>query len=232
MGWFNRKKPAKRGWDFPAMEEFELPRNLRVFLVAFSYDTATSQLATWLKKVLTSRRIDQSRIVRLSEAGVDIKEELTDALRDKVVRVELFCGHGIASGLLGPPRLQVVGSILSDLSFVVYDNEMITETPSSLFAFCCHAARKFGRVFSSYDEKQFMGFNDEIPFPVELYEDMKYVFHTVSKDIIMSGQISRLHGRMFLEKIDEIGSQAPLCQNPKLIKVWLHAYRKRLRVYA
>lgn len=237
LSWFWRKKPTDKNWEFPAMEDFELPRNLSVFLMAFSYDSATGQLATWFHKVLTSRNIDQSRVLRFSNdggdiKGVDIKEELTMALQDKTVRVELFCGHGIGTGLLGPPRLQVVGSILSDRSFVVYDTEMITETPSSLFAFCCFAARRFGRVFASYNEKQFMGFDDEIPFPVDLYEDMKYVFHSVSKDIIISGRISQSHGKMFLEKIDEIASQAHLCRNPKLVRVWLHSYQKRLRVYA
>jgi len=214
------------------MEDFELPTNLSVFLMAFSYDTATNQLATWVQKVLISRNIDQNRVFRFSDGGVDVKDKLTEALKDKVVRVELFCGHGVPSGLLGPPRLHVVGSILSDRSFVVYDNEMITATPSSLFAFCCFAARKFGRVFASYDEKQFMGFHDEIPFPVDLYEDMKYVFQSVSKDIIISGRISQSHGSMFLDKIDEIALQADLYRNPKLIRMWLHSYRKHLRVYA
>jgi hypothetical protein len=232
MGWFSSKKPPKPNWQFPIMEKFDFPAHIRVFLIAFSYDGVTKELVKWLHNILTSRSVNQKRIVRFTDGGVDVKEQLTEALRDSSPRIELFCGHGCTSGLLGSPRFQVVGSILSDLTFVVYDTEMITETPSSLFAFCCHAARTFGRVFASYKEKQFMGFDGEIPFPVELYDDMRYAFQSVSRNIITSGRISSLHQAMFLEKIDEIDSQAHLYQNPKLVKMWLHNYRKQLRVYA
>ena len=153
-------------------------------------------------------------------------------LEDKTKRIEIFCGHGSSTGLFGPQHRQVAGSILSDLSSIIYDVDMITDTPSSMFAFCCQAAQIFGRVFSSYKDKQFMGFMDDIPFPLELYEDLKYVFQTVAKDIIQRGRISSIHREMFFAKLDEIGSQHVDYQNPALIDLWLYEYKRHFMLYA
>lgn len=198
----------------------------------FSYDAITAQTVTWIRDILVSRQVNQDKIVRFSDSSKSSKEELTRSLEDKATRIEIFCGHGSNTGLFGPPQMQPAGSILRDPSFVIYDADMITDTPSSMFAFCCQAAHTFGRVFSSYKDKQFMGFKDDIPFPLELYEDLKYVFQTVAKDIIQKGHISRVHRDMFLDKLDEIYSQSGAYQNPTLVELWLYEYKKHLMLYA
>lgn len=230
ISWFRKNKLPKREWVFPQVESFDLPPDLIVYLIGFSYDAPTTKMAGWLKEILASRKVQQSKIVRFGDKCN--KDQLAKALAEKTPRIELFCGHGNGSGLYGPPQQEVAGSVLSDLTSIIYDVEMITETPSSMFAFCCQAAQVFGRIFSSYKDKQFMGFRDDIPFPLELYDDLKYVFQTVAKDIIQHGRIERRHRQMFLEKLDEIARQPVDFQNAVLIDLWLAEYRKHLMVYA
>lgn len=232
--WFNRlrKRPPKPAWEFPQVAEFDFPEQLRVFLISFSYDAVTTQMGTWLSGVLTSRNVEQTRIFRLHDNMRSRRENLEELLQDQNPRIELFCGHGSAIGLCGPPQSEVTGSILSDLRMIIYDIEMITETPSSMFAFCCQAGERFGRAFAALRDKQFMGFKGEIPFPLELYDDLKYLFQTVACSIIQDGRISGAHREMFLDRLDEIGSQSVSYENPTLIGLWLDEYRKYLAVYA
>lgn len=225
------RRPLKRVWQLPQMAKFNFPAHIKVYLIGFSYDTLTTQTVTWIQDILVSRKINQDKIVRFNNISKGSKEEVAKSLEDNADRIEIFCGHGCHNGLYGPPQSQVAGSILTDSSFIIYDMDMITATPSSMFAFCCMAAQNFGRVFTSLKDKQFMGFKDDIPFPIELYEDLKYVFQTVAKNIIQEGRILDTHKNMFLEKIDEIASQASSYSNPTLIELWLDEYRKHLMVY-
>jgi hypothetical protein len=184
----------------------------------------------WLRDILVSRKVDQKTIFRFNDSKSD-KQLLAKALEDKTKRVEIFCGHGLATGLFGPPQGPVAGSILSDLTSIIYDVEMITPTPSAMFAFCCQAAQTFGRVFASYRDKQFLGFSDDIPFPLELYDDLKYVFQTVAKDILQQGEITDSHRQLFFSKLNEIASQPLDYQNRVLVELWLGEYKKHLRLY-
>jgi hypothetical protein len=215
----------------PEMGRFDVPSHIKIYLIGFSYDPPTTQMSAWLRDILSSRKISQDNIVRFNDDSDCSRESLARILADGTPRVEVFCGHGVGHGLSGPPRVQAAGSILNDLSFVIYDTDMITVTPSSMFAFCCQAARNFGRVFTSYKDKQFMGFKDDIPFPIELFDPLKYVFQTVAKDIIQTGGISPNHKNMFLEKIKEIALQSSNYQNPTLVQMWLDEYSKHLMVY-
>jgi len=231
MGFFWRKRSAKKTWAVPDLARFDWPKDTLVYLIGFSYDPPTAQMFEWLREILASRKIDRTRVLRFTEAQ-QTRQDLAHALRDGKKRVELFCGHGCYTGLFGPPQAEIAGSILKDLTSIVYDADMITETPSSMFAFCCQAAHTFGRVFSAYKDKQFMGFADDVPFPLELYDDLKYAFHTVAKDIIRSGQILPRHQEIFLEKLREINSQAHTYKNPTLVHLWLYEFEKHLRLYA
>ena len=213
------------------MDKFTIPDHIKVYLIGFSYDTLTAQTFTWIKDILASRKVSQDKIVRFTDGKNCSKESLAKSLEDDNARVELFCGHGCNGGLFGPPHAQPAGSILSDSNHVIYDMDMISFTPSAMFAFCCQAAQNFGRVFTSYKDRQFMGFKDDVPFPIELYEDLKYVFQTVAKDIIQQGRISAEHKAMFLEKLNEVESQSASYQNPTLIEIWLDEYRKYLTTY-
>src|SRR4051812_8090102 len=106
FGFFKRqKKSSKRAWTFPEMDEFEIPNGLNVYLIGFSYDPPTNQMVTWLREILTSRKVNQAKIIRFNDSNKNGKEELRTLLEDKTKRIELFCGHGSKSGLFGPSQM-------------------------------------------------------------------------------------------------------------------------------
>ena len=224
------RKPAKQPWQLPDMRRLAIPSNTKIYLIGFAYDQLTTQTATWIRDVLSSRKANQKQVLRFSD-NTCTKDELRNSLLDTTPRVEIFCGHGCSDGLFGPDHAQAAGSILTDPRFVIYDFDMITPTPSSMFAFCCHAGKNFGRAFTALQDKRFMGFKDDVPLPIELYDDLKYVFQTVAKDIIIKGEIEENHHDMFLERLHQIASQSSSYQNPTLLELWLGEYQKYLMTY-
>jgi len=230
--WLKRLRTrSRRKFDFPDMRAFQFPNQLKVYLIGFSYDSLTAQMVSWLSNILVSRKINQQRIVRFNNNTGTTRQELTEALQDEGPRVELFCGHGLSTGLLGPPQGQIAGSILSDPSRVIYDIQMITDTPSAMFAFCCHAGDRFGRAFTALKDKQFLGFKGEIPFPLEKYDDLKYAFQSVARSIIQEGRITENHRQMFLDRLNKISSEISTYENPTLLEMWLDEYKKHLATY-
>ncbi len=104
-------------------------------------------------------------------------------------------------GLYGPPQDT---DILRKMHSIIYDGNVIEVGPSSMFAFCCRAADSFGREFSSKPGNAFMGFNGDLSFPTELYEDLRYIFQTITKDIIQRGKIEKEHKDLFINEIDKL----------------------------
>lgn len=231
LGSRKRQRLARTTWSVPDLKKFEWPKDTVVYLIGFSYDAPTGQMFNWLCDILSSRKNDRERVVRFTDSQFS-RQDLSGLLKSDQKRVELFCGHGCYTGLFGPPQGEIAGSILKELTSIIYDQDMITETPSSMFAFCCQAAHTFGRVFSAYKDKQFMGFVDDVPFPVELYDDLKYVFQAVAKDIIQAGRILPRHREIFIDKLYDVRSKAHEFMNPTLVELWLDEFEKHLKVYA
>lgn len=223
---WKRTSPSK---DFPLMDDFDFPDSINVFLVGFSYDPPTAQTITWIKDIL-SKSSKEDKILRFHDADFK-KADLILELNKKFERVEIFCGHGENEGLNGPPHHEINPDFFKDIHSIIYDVQMITTGPSSMFAFCCSAAKKFGRAFVSLKGNRFIGFNDEIPFPKELYDDLKYIFQKITKDIIQKGKIEEIHQTMFIQEIDNLIDNIDKYKNPDKIGFYLLEYRNLFRAY-
>lgn len=223
------KSDTSSSKDFPFMDDFDFPDSTYVFLIGFSYDTPTKQTFTWIKNIL-SKSNKQDKILRFHDANFK-KTDLIAELDKNFERVEIFCGHGESNGLNGPPYHKINPDFFKDIHSIIYDVEMITTGPSSMFAFCCSAAKKFGRAFASLKDNRFIGFNDEIPFPKELYDDLKYIFQIITKDIIQKGKIENIHEIMFIQEIDKLINNVDKYKNPDKIGIYLLEYRNLFRAY-
>lgn len=215
--------------DFPPMENLKFPDDVHILLVGFSYDTPTKQTYTWIENVL-SESAAQHRVLRFHNEGL-AKSILEATLVNIRGRIEIFCGHGSSEGLYGPPFLATLPMLLKDRHSIFYNIGMITPGPSSMFAFCCGAANKFGRMFAAQKGNLFIGFKGDLPFPQELYGDLKYVFQIVAKDIIERGKIESTHEKMFIQEIDKLIDTSGKYKNPTLAEIWLEEYKYHFRAF-
>lgn len=215
--------------NFPFMDNFDFPDSIYIFLIGFSYDTPTRQTFTWIKNIL-SKSNKQDKILRFHDANFK-KTDLIAELDKNLGRVEIFCGHGESDGLNGPPYHKINPDFFKDIHSIIYDAGMITTGPSSMFAFCCSAAKNFGRAFASVKGNNFIGFKGELPFPPELYDDLKYIFQLIAKDIIQKGKIEIEHELMFFKEIEELIENVEKYKNPEIIGPYLLEYKNLFKAY-
>jgi hypothetical protein len=212
---FVSRKKSKFSKVCEGIENFSFPEDSNIFLIAFSYDIPTKQTFTWIKDFLKKSN-KQERIYRFHDDGFK-KSELAESLLRENNRVEIFCGHGEIKGLNGPPYSSLSPDIFKDRHSIIYDSEMINSGLSSMFAFCCNAGKTFGSEFTAIKGNTFIGFKGEIPFVTELYDDLKYIFQIIAKDVIEKGQVGIEHEIMFIREIDELIENVDKYKNPDII---------------
>jgi hypothetical protein len=224
----NFTQPNRR--ESPSMHDFDFPESVYIFLIGFSYDEPTKETFTWIESILKSSKT-QHRILRFHDKDFR-KKKLELELSKGFERVEIFCGHGENYGLYGPPYFTNNPHILKDKHSIIYDAEMISVGPSSMFAFCCSAADSFGRTFSTFPGNTFLGFDGDVYFPNEIRYDLKCIFQMITKDIIQKGRILKEHEVMFINEIDNlINSVKDKYRNADLMGSYLLEYKNLFRAY-
>lgn|SRR5262249_53222395 len=161
-------------------------------------DVLTQHTNSWLQELKDSLREQGYEI----SGPHTIQEDALISLAETsdVVRVKVFCGHGTDRALLGPAKpARQTGGVRSSGHGIWYDARMLKPKgngPSSLFAFCCRAAERFGREFAASGERSFLGFNADIPLELteREYEDcFRRIIHSIVKDIVNDGCILKEH---------------------------------------
>lgn len=236
MGLFQKLRNIFSGREkrkYPAIEKIKFPDSSYVLLIGFSYDRATKQTYSWIQNIL-SKSDAKNRVCRFHNKDFR-KSDLVAKLDEGLNRVEIFCGHGSNDGLYGPPFNEMSPDILKELHHIIYDTTMQRTGPSSMFAFCCGTAGRFGREFSSLKDNRFIGFNDDIPLADGLYSDLKFIFQTMAKDIIEKGRIEGDHAEFFLKEINSLIEELNRNPNkyalPGLMGSYLVHYRDRFKAF-
>jgi hypothetical protein len=202
-----------------------------LILFGFQYDKVTNQTITWLDLSLPNSKMN---IHKLNDVHT-FQETLANLISNKNYKLEMFCGHGIGIGLLGPEQnndLKQHITINNLRHSIFYTTEMVSTLPGSLFAFCCNSAKTFGKSYGTFIGKVFLGFKDELPFPEEIYSLVKEAFQRTALEIIKSGQIESKHEVFLKSVIDEIIEKAHngevVCENPFLIELYLNQFKVHL----
>lgn len=167
-------------------------------------DPVTPHMKGWLNGL----RIPQGLGNQQSLSGPTVnRAAVLAALRDasKLKRIEVFCGHGVAEALLGPPQINEpiikVGagrhSPVYDAQVLkaIYDQTVKTE-PAALFAFCCSAGAEFGKEFCSFKDNSFLGYSEELPIETandQCINALKEIFQTITAEIIEAGEVLPQH---------------------------------------
>ena len=166
-----------------------------VIIWAPGYDPTTERTSHWLDGL--SVPIGAIRHISI---GTDIdRDEVSDTLQatQHLKRVKIFFGHGIESALLGPPEGTHSDISLDDKTYsVIYDAEMVGETPSALFAFACHAGKSLGERFCLPAGRSFLGFTDGLVLPImdkECRDVWRNIIRTIASQIIHDGTIEPKH---------------------------------------
>jgi hypothetical protein len=113
--------------------------------------------------------------------------------------VAIFCGHGLAYALLGPPCEPDIEIYRGKKHSRVYDSQSLDFGPESLFAFCCNAGKGLGPMFASLPGRAFLGYTAEIGLDVENEDYVKIwrgIVQGVSTEIIKDGCVLPQHERL------------------------------------
>jgi hypothetical protein len=200
-------------------------KEIDLILIGFDYDKPTQETITWFQGVNLPISNPKFNIHRINDLKA-VSGKLKNLLLNENYSLEIFLGHGVEDGLLGADK----NSGLKHS--IIYGIKVISSIPGALFAFCCHSARRFGRVYSSFQDKSFMGFRGELPIPEEVYQLVKIVFQKTANDIITSESITKEHEDNFKRIIDDIIKKAHSgqiqCENSFLIELWLNQYKVQL----
>jgi hypothetical protein len=220
---------------------------VKVVLIGFAYDEVTTQTARWLKNI----KIQKTSVTTVVEVG-DIntaRQALNELLNEEPAtnRVEIFCGHGDFDSLLGPPDNTSSDKHLSSVRHsIFYDTRKLEEAYDirqehgrpvqiSMFAFCCRSAREFGRKFSSYRNRSFLGFNDDLPLHDDMWDALSDLHAKITQSITRAGrideQLERGVLRMYDEAIDSYTSQRRQSRHPFLMKLYLEEHKAQLRQF-
>src|SRR5262245_52471557 len=166
-------------------------------LLSFPHDKWTDISAIWMRKIAdsqASRVVSTYSLISNDVSRTDVAKLLASVAGS--AKVEIFCGHGDYHALLGPPQADPLDTDIGDASYgIIYSRDMITPSPGSMFAFCCRAARNFGRVFGAYRGKAFLGFNDDIHliFDDDFIACLEEIFCSVCESILRKGGILAEH---------------------------------------
>ena len=196
-----------------------------VILIGFDYDKETKIVYEWIADPNFLNSLPNVEITRFHNGNAQEQKLLGNQLKaNKSNSIEIFCGHGSDDALLGPPLSGA--SVPSKF----YSIDMITNFPSSLFAFCCHSGKFFGLFYSvSGEEKKFMGFTNRIQVLPFLRDELKEIFQTVAISIVSDGGINEKHEKQFKDLITQLMENIEkglfYCSTPLLALISLHNYK-------
>lgn len=201
-----------------------------IFLVGFEYDTATKITFPWIKEtsIPDSEKIKIHRFHNGDTNDQNTLKEILHFDRPEYVKVvEIFCGHGNNTALLGPP----MNSATKHNEF--YKLSMISPSASSLFAFCCYSGGLFGVAYSLSKNKVFMGFTEKIFLPLEVTSELKSIFQDIASAIIIEGEITEKHEKDFKNLITKLMGKVENgeieCEDSDFVLYYLHNYISALK---
>jgi hypothetical protein len=224
------------GWGSKGTEPaVEAEEPYAVVLLAYDYDELTTRTSQWIQDLRLPTSLKGSDVHRIVDPNMG-KAELQQVLNNinPTRRVEVFCGHGDYDALLGPAQGLATDVSIGDTSHsVVYDGEMISHSRGAMFAFCCRAGYRFGRVFGAIDGKSFLGFRDDLPFEVEDYfvGPVKRIFQSVAQEVISVARVLPEHERLLHELYDHAMSQIlaeEKCEHRFLARLYLAEHKSQI----
>lgn len=207
-----------------------------IFLIGFKYDNATNLTFPWISDNNFLASYDNANIYRFHIGSNQEKQRLKDLIGNDdpdLITVEIFLGHGQDDALLGPSQGLFQGLFKSHAPF--YEMGMISTLPSSLFAYSCFSAKKFGLKYSSSQNKVFMGFMDKVFLPYEVLSELKRIFQDVAEDIVKKGKIEKFHEERFKGLITDLMENVRAgrieCESTdKLLESWLKPYLDHMQI--
>ena len=110
---------------------------------------------------------------------------------------------------------------------------MISNLPSSLFAFCCYSGGLFGLTYSLYQNKVFLGFVEKVFLPIEVTKELKGIFQQIAEDIVKVGEITVDHEDklqiLFSSLMGKVKDGVIKCRVPDLVLYYLNKYKASLK---
>lgn len=197
-------------------------------LIGFKYDEATEIVFDWITDITFLSALPNNCLFSYHNGTLDEQEKLTSQLKQlKNGVVEIFCGHGSTSALLGPSPNS------SEKHYNFYHTDMVSELPGSLFAFSCYSAEFFGWFYSCAGKnKMFLGFTKEIRLSREdaINLEVKKIFHDVAIAVVNTGKITEEHRGLFINSISklikDIEDKKISCKAPLTALSIINNYRK------
>lgn len=220
-------------------------REMQIVLIGFAYDEVTNHTSKWLGKNSVGNA-EKASVIRVNEINTG-RAKLEELLFEEPLtdRVEIFCGHGDFDSLLGPPGNCPSDKELSNTKHsIFYDKDKLSTAYDirrasgkpvriAMFAFCCRSAREFGRKFSSFKYRSFIGFNDDLPLHDDLWDVLGDICQNTSRLIAKSGEatqeLERGVQRMYDEAIDSYLTKRRKSRHPFLMKLYLEEHKAQLR---
>ena len=142
-----------RDWCFRLAVAKRKPAPYMLLIWAPAYDDLTAHTSRWAQTLSLPRSMSRHCLI-----GADAtRSRIVSCLREtaKTPTIALFCGHGLAEALLGPPENGEEHS-------AVYDTDLMAVGPHFLFAFCCRAGKELGRQYVASGSRFFLGYLDDI----------------------------------------------------------------------